>query len=297
MQWRRHKNSTYAPAKRAPSTAPASHRTTQVRDQPTHLPHHATSILHVDPIAGTTTLSRYESDPVLHTHRTARGLPAATPTPPDAHVPQHTPITASRQVVTPHPSRPVPTAVADEDDDVPAHAPSAHNTGAILSIETIDPLTGERTFMRFDADSAPPASRTAAHSSTLSATPGQTQPPTTATQVAPHAFATSHSDLQQTQADHHPGTARRTPANTPAAGPPSAHASRTAAASALSLAGIPPHATPDQHNTHTTPRSYKPPAAATHAPKPPLSAAAVATARARAAAALDPPAADEPPCR
>ena len=152
-------------------------------------------------------------------------------------MPQHSTTRASWRAVAPSPSRPVPPAVADVDDDMPARAPSALNTGKIISIETIDPLTGKRAFTRCGADSAPPALRTAAHGASMSGAPGHTQPATSAAQAAPHAFGACHNNPQQPAAEHCQGNARRMPVNTQTVDPPSAHASRAAAASALSLAG------------------------------------------------------------
>ena len=93
-------------------------------------------------------------------------------------------------------------------------------------------------------------------------------------------YGACHNNLLQPVAAHRQGNARRMPLNAPTVYPPSDHASRAAAALALPLAGIPPHTAPDQHTTHTTPRPYKPPVASIPALKPPLSAAAVATAHA-----------------
>ena len=161
-----------------------------------------------------------------------------------------------------------------------ARAPSAHNTGEIISIETIDPLTGERTFTRFGADSAPPALRNAAHGANMSAAPGRTQPANCTAQATPHALGVSHNDLQQPAAEHRQGNALRMPLNTTTVDPSSAHASRSVGTSALSLAGIPPHIAPDHHTTHITPRPYRPPVATIPALQPPLSAAAVCMAQA-----------------
>ena len=130
---------------------------------------------------------------------------------------------------------------------------------------------------------------TVAHVTSTSAELGPTQPATRAAQAAPHAFAACHENLQQRVAEHGQGDARRMPLDTPAVDPPSAQESRAAAASALSLAGTPPHTTPDRHTARTTPRPYKSPVATVPALTAPLSADTVATARERAAAALDPP--------
>ena len=76
---------------------------------------------------GTSTLSRYSSHPVLHTHRAARGLTAEAPTTAGAHMPQHSMTRASWRAVAPSPSRPAPPAIADVDGVMATRAPSAHN--------------------------------------------------------------------------------------------------------------------------------------------------------------------------